>query len=306
MAVEGRRRVLLLGADGQVGRALVSVLPSIGDVVALNRRGLDLADSAALRRVVRRLRPDVLVNAAAYTAVDQAEAEFAVADTVNHVAPRILAEEARRISAILVHYSTDYVFDGTSIDPYIEADRPSPLSAYGRSKLAGELAIAGVGPKHAIFRTSWVYSPDGRNFLRSILRLAQARDEVRVVSDQYGAPTSAALIAHVTVHVIQAMLGAADDDSRWGLYHLAAGGHTNWYEYARHAVHEARESAPWFKGRPEAILPISTVDYAAPAKRPANSCLNTAKLQETFNIELGHWTKGVSEAVRQLMQSTEP
>ena len=284
------KRILLLGRDGQVGWELQRSLAPLGSVIALGRAEADLSQLVQLGRIVRREAPDLIVNAAAYTAVDKAESEPELTMTVNGHAVGVLAEEAKKLGALLVHYSTDYVFDGSKQDPYVEDDPPNPLSVYGRTKLEGERAIQATGCRHLIFRTSWVYAARGRNFTTTILRLAQERDELKVVADQFGAPTSAELVADVTalcaISIMQCPDRFAGAD---GIYHLVAAGETSWHAYARFLVETAAEMGWSLKLRSDAIRPIATAEYPLPAKRPANSRLATDKLTKVFGIELPHW-----------------
>lgn len=300
MADDPGRRILVLGANGQIGHELPRVLCRLGQVIALDRAGADLGEPELLRVVVRQHRPQAIVNAAGYTAVDRAESEPQLAATINGVAPGVLAEEARALGACLVHYSSDYVFDGRKKTPYDERDVPRPLSSYGRSKLEGERAVAAVGGRHLIMRTSWVVGVHGANFLKTILRLAVERDSLRVVADQHGAPTSATLIAEVTADALQTMLQAPEGDERWGLYHLAAAGETSWHGYARHVIGRAREFGMSLKATPETVAGITSADYPTPAARPANSRLDTARLRAAFPIQLPDWRHGVDQVLEQL------
>ena len=283
-------RILITGSQGQVGWELARCLAPLGEVVALDHAGLDLADPAAVRRAVREVRPAVVVNGGAYTAVDQAEAEEAIATRINGDAPGVLAEEAARLGAALIHYSTDYVFDGTQQGPYREDDPVAPVNAYGRSKLAGERAVAAAGGAYLILRTSWVYAARGANFPRTILRLAGERDELRIVDDQIGAPTWARWIAEATGAILAAGRGdpAGYLAERGGCYHLACGGATSWYGFARELLAVAGG-----EGRVATLVPIATAEYPTPAARPANSCLECARLAETFGIRLPAWKEGV-------------
>ena len=277
--------ILLTGSNGQLGRALRHALAPLGIVVALDRSALDLADPDAMRRVVRDCKPALIVNAAAYTAVDRAESEPELAMAVNGTAPGVLAEETRRLDAVLVHYSTDYVFDGTKPTPYTESDTPNPLSVYGKTKLAGERAIQATGCAHYILRTSWVYDAEGANFLNTILRLARERPELRIVNDQTGAPTWAHAIAEMTAQLLAAgMVGAADP--RYGLYHLTATGAVTWFGFAQ-AILEEDAKAPG--SRMPRLTPITTAEYPLPAPRPANSRLDTGLLTKTFGIKPSSW-----------------
>ncbi|MFD1557809.1 dTDP-4-dehydrorhamnose reductase [Paraburkholderia silviterrae] len=285
---QGAPVILLAGANGQLGQELLRSLQGEGHIVALDRHGLDLADFDQIRQVVRTLRPAVIVNAAAYTAVDRAEADSVLAQRINAQAPGVLAEEAARLRATLIHYSTDYVFDGTLARPYVETDAASPLNVYGRTKLAGEAAIAQVGGRHLIFRTSWVYGLRGANFLLTMLRLAQTRDEIRVVSDQCGAPTWTRTIAAATAHIVAQWPREAEALEAWwarysGLYHLTAAGSTSWHGFAS-AIFSYLPAAK----RPN-VMPIATTEYPTPATRPANSCLSTEKIRQAFGFFAPDW-----------------
>lgn len=284
-------KILLLGKDGQVGWQLQRSLAPHGDVVACGRDRCNLSDLAQIRSVVREIRPAIIVNAAAYTAVDRAESESDLAWRINAEAPGMLAAEAAALGALLVHYSTDYVFDGTKAAPYLETDPTAPLSVYGRSKLAGEEAIRAVGGKSLIFRTSWVFGARGHNFIKTILRLAREKDTLNVVADQIGSPTPAALIATVT-GVVLAMLahgrGLKEGENR--LYHLTASRPVSWCEFARTVV-DLAGSAPGFDLRlkPAAINPIATSEYPTPARRPANSRLDCTRLENDFGLQMPDW-----------------
>ena len=276
--------ILLTGKNGQVGWELARALLPLGNVAAFDHAGLDLADAAAVRRKLDEVRPDAIVNAAAYTAVDRAESEPELASAINAAAPALLAQEAARRGALLIHYSTDYVFDGAKAAPYVETDPTAPLGAYGRSKLAGEEGIRAAGCEHLIFRTSWVYGARGANFLRTILRLAAEREELRVVNDQIGAPTWARLIAEATAHALkQAMRERRDGAFRSGTYHLAAAGETSWHGFAS-AIVAGRGGL-----RVKAVTPIATADYPLPAPRPANSRLDTGAFRARFGLVLPDW-----------------
>ena len=294
------RRVLLFGAHGQLGQELAQTLAPVCELTALDRTRADFARPDSLRRVVRRHAPEVIINAAAYTAVDAAENEPDVANIVNAEAPGVLAEEADQQGACVVHYSSDYVFDGRNTTSYSEEDTPNPLSAYGRSKLEGELAVADACRRHLIFRTSWLFGPHGRNFLKTILRLATDRETLRVVADQYGAPTSVETVAEVTGEALCLQLNASPDNSNWGLYHLAANGETTWHGYARHIVAQARSIGMPLKATAENIIPITSSEYAAPAPRPANSRLATDKLRSRFRVRLPDWQTDVERVLRQV------
>jgi len=279
-------KILLLGRNGQVGWALERSLAPLGEPTALGRAELDLADVPRLVATIRALQPEAIVNAAAYTAVDKAESERETAFAINATAPRVLAEEAKRIGALLVHYSTDYVFDGAKAVPYVEDDAPNPLNVYGASKLAGERAIAATGCRHLILRTSWVYGPRGANFMLTMLRLARERPALRVVNDQVGAPTSSIEIARATATVLAR---AAQSSNVTGLYHLAAAGETSWCGFARAILAKAEVATP--------VVPIRTEDYPTAARRPRNSRLDCSRLRETFGVTLAPWEEGLAEAL---------
>lgn len=276
---------MITGKNGQVGWDLARVLPRLGELRATDRSEIDLADADSIRRVVRETRPEVLVNAAAYTAVDKAEAEPDLAMRINGEAPGILAEEAKRLGALLVHYSTDYVFDGEKAGAYLETDEPNPLGAYGRSKLAGERAIAESGCRHLVFRTCWVYAPRGRNFALTILKAARERPELRVVNDQFGAPTSSAAIAEAT-------LRALEKGGREGIYHMSAGGRTSWHGFAQAIVQGAGLTTP--------VNAIPTSEYPTAARRPRNSVLDNSRLNDAFGIRLAPWESGMREVLARL------
>lgn len=282
--------ILLLGGNGQVGWELRRTLAPLGPVRALERADVDIADGDALRRVVRDVAPSLIVNAAAYTAVDRAEEEAELAHAVNGRAPGIFAEEAKRLGAGLVHFSTDYVFDGKASRPYREDDAPAPVNVYGQSKLAGEAAIAESGCDHLILRTSWVYSMRGANFLLTVRRLARELEELRIVADQHGAPTWARLIAETTAIVLGtcgAPVCAAGLGERSGIYHLTAAGETSWHGFAAAVVAQLRESGESLRCRN--VRPIPTSDYPTPARRPARSLLDCGKLKETFGVTMPDW-----------------
>ncbi|NWK43826.1 dTDP-4-dehydrorhamnose reductase [Ralstonia pickettii] len=294
-------RILLLGTRGQVGFELRRSLAPIGMVHATDRTICDLANADNIRKVLDDVRPDVIVNAAAYTAVDKAETEHDQAFLINARAPGILAEAASTSGALLVHYSTDYVFSGTKDAPYSEGDSTDPLSYYGQSKLLGERAILETAARAQIFRTSWVLGSYGTNFAKTILRLAREKTELRVINDQLGAPTSAALIADVTAHTILAAL-RKPEDGFCGLFHLTGKGETTWHEYAQFVVQRALDFGADLKLRPEAIIGIPSAEYPLPAKRPANSRMSTDLLCSTFGVHLPHWKDGVEHVIAQLTQ----
>lgn len=276
--------ILLLGSDGNVGWELQRALAPLGNLTACNRRDCDLNDPDRIRGVIAATEPDIIVNAGAYTAVDKAEQEPDVAQRINAEAVQVIAECARQRGALFAHYSTDYVFDGLKAGSYIEADATNPLSVYGCSKRLGEEAITSSGCRHLIFRTSWVFATRGANFAKTILRLAQERETLRIIADQWGAPTAAELIADTTAHALrQAYADRAPD----GIYHLAAAGETNWYGYAEFAIEQARILGAALKVR--RVEPIDTSEYPLPARRPLNSRLDTEKLRTTFGLTLPHW-----------------
>jgi dTDP-4-dehydrorhamnose reductase len=294
--------ILLTGKTGQLGSELHRLLPKLGKVIAPERKELDLCKPEQILQIMRDAQPQLVISAAAYTAVDAAETDEANALAVNAEAPRLLALEATKIGAVLIHFSTDYVFDGSKKGPYVETDSPNPLSAYGRTKLAGEQAIRDSGGAHIIFRTSWVYATHGRNFLLTILRLAAEREELKIVSDQLGAPTCAFDLAEATTRILAGMIGA---DGRFtipevsGTYHITAGGQTTWYEFAKAILEEAARAPrdlPWLtsatKGRPliaRCVLPISTEEFRSPTRRPAYSVLSNALLMQIFGVTLPDW-----------------
>lgn len=293
-------RLLLTGKNGQVGFELQRALAPLGDVVSHDRTSCDLENEASIRKAVRQFNPDVIVNPAAYTAVDRAESEAGRAHAINTRAPAILGEEAARLGALVVHYSTDYVFDGKAPGYYRETDGTGPQGIYGKTKLAGEEALAATGARHIVFRTSWVFGAHGANFAKTMLRLARERETLGVVADQIGAPTSAALIADVSAHVIR-QLGATKTADLDGIYHLVASGETNWHAYASHVIDYARAKDHAIKVAPDAIRAIATADYPTPAKRPANSRLDTRKLRDTFGLTLPDWKVGVDHVLEQIL-----
>jgi dTDP-4-dehydrorhamnose reductase len=294
--------ILLFGKGGQVGWELQRSLVVLGNVTALDFNSQehcgDFSNPAGLADTVRALRPDVIVNAAAHTAVDKAESEPELARTLNATAPGVLAEEAARLGAWLVHYSTDYVFDGSGSRPWVETDTPAPLSVYGRTKLEGEQLIQQSGAQHLILRTSWVYAARGGNFAKTMLRLAQERERLTVIDDQWGAPTGADLLADVTAHAIR-QLQARPQDA--GLYHLVAGGETNWHSYAKYVLAQAQQAQPAIQLKASEVAPVPTSAFPTPAVRPHNSRLNTHKLQATFGLTLPHWQQGVARMLQEVL-----
>lgn len=293
-------RILLTGKRGQLGTELQRSLASLGELVAVDHAELDLADAEAIRKTVREVRPRLIVNAGAYTAVDKAESEPELAAAVNAIAPGVLGEEAARCGAWVIHYSTDYVFDGRAEHPYREDDAPHPLSSYGRSKLAGEQALQTALAQHLILRTSWVLGPHGANFARTMLRLAAERDSLKVVADQWGAPTSAILLADLTAQLVRQNYMEGETNFPFGLYHVTASGETNWCDYARFVIAEAQAAGRSLRLGPAEVVPISSAEYPLPAPRPANSRLNTEKFRTTFGLPLPHWEDGVRQVLQQV------
>jgi len=296
--------ILLTGVNGQLGWELQRTLAPLGQVVALPRAQLDLSQPEMIRTVVREYRPGIIVNPAAYTAVDKAESEPDLAHAINAVAPGVLAEEAQKIGALLVHYSTDYVFDGGNPAPYTEDDRPNPQSVYGQSKLAGDDAVRASGCAHVVLRTSWVYGVHGGNFVKTVLRLAKERNELRIVSDQFGAPTWARRLALGSAEILRQCRANPDDASRHGLFHLTAAGRTNWHEYAEEIVRLARQYDPLLRDKPIVIEAIPTSAYPLPAPRPANSVLATGRIRNAFGLALPNWQEDLAECVRELYSGT--
>ncbi len=296
-------KILLLGKNGQVGWSLQRSLAPLGELVALDSQSQthcgDLSNLTGLAQTVRDVAPDVIVNAAAYTAVDKAENEPVLAHTINALALSVLAQEAKRIGAWLIHFSTDYVFDGSGDKPWLETDATVPLSVYGVTKLAGEQAIIASACKHLIFRTSWVYGARGNNFAKTMLKLAQERDSLKVVNDQMGAPTGADLLADVTAHAIRTAL---QNPNVSGLYHLAASGETSWHEYACFVIDFARQAGLDIKVAQTAIQAVPSSEFVTVAKRPLNSRLNTNILQKTFSLHLPDWQSGVTRMLVEHLQ----
>ncbi len=297
-------KILLLGKNGQVGWELQRALCVLGEVIALDRSPAltpygtlagDLSDLAGLRETIRAVAPDVIVNAAAYTAVDKAETDRELAHCINALASQVMAEEAKRLDAWLVHYSTDYVFDGSASAPWKESDSVAPVNYYGATKLEGEQLIVATGCKHLIFRTSWVYAARGNNFAKTMLRLARDRSVLSVIADQVGVPTGADLLADVAVAALQKALLKPE---LGGIYHLAPAGETSWHAYAQYVIEFARANGEALAV--EAINPIATTEYPTPAQRPLNSRLNTQKLRDTFSLHLPDWQSGVT---RMLMEA---
>ena len=295
-------KIILFGRSGQLGWELQRALAPLGEVISFGR-GLGQSDAdfskpESLANIIRTIKPGIIVNAAAYTAVDKAEDEPELANLVNAEAPRVLAHEAASLGAWLIHYSTDYVFDGSGTAPWLETDLPSPLNAYGRSKLAGERAIQHSGCRHIIFRTGWVYSAHGQNFLKTMLKLAAERETLSIVDDQIGAPTGVELLANVTTHALKAVL---DGEDLSGLYHVAAAGETSWHGYANAAIEFARRQQAELKVT--SVQPVASRDFPMKAKRPLNSRLETKKLREKFGLVLPDWRQGVERATLEILKA---
>ena len=295
-------KILLFGKGGQVGWELQRSLAPLGEVVALDHDSTDhcgnFSNPAGLLDTVRDVKPDIIVNAAAHTAVDKAESEPDLVRTLNATAPGLLAQEAQRLGAWFVHYSTDYVFDGSGSRAWKETDTPAPLSVYGQTKLEGEQLIQAACQQHLVFRTSWVYAARGGNFARTMLRLAQERDRLTVIDDQIGAPTGAELLADVTAHALLQAMRRPEDA---GLYHLAASGETSWWGYARHVLAEAQRLQPDLQLKASEVLAVPSSAFATAARRPHNSRLDTRKLQTTFDLHLPAWQEGVDRMLAETL-----
>jgi len=292
-------KILLLGKNGQVGFELQRSLAPLGEVLALDRNSTshcgDLSNLEGLAETVRVFRPQVVVNAAAYTAVDKAESDQTTAHLINALAPEVLSRSCAAIDALLVHYSTDYVFDGSGQKAWVETDATGPVNVYGRSKLAGEQGIAKQGAKHVIFRTSWVYGTEGGNFAKTMLRLAQERDKMAVINDQFGAPTGAALLADITAMSLQ------QPQALSGIYHLAAAGETTWHAYAQYVLQTAKRLKPELDYKVKEVAAVSTSEFPTPAQRPLNSRLNCSKLQNALHCQLPDWQKGVDALLSKIL-----
>ena len=295
-------KILLLGKNGQLGWELQRSLAPLGELIALDRHGTDLCGDLGnlqgLADTVQRVRPDVIVNAAAHTAVDKAESEPELARALNALAPRVLAQEAGKIGALLVHYSTDYVFNGSGSRAWLETDAPAPLNVYGQTKLEGEQLIQAACPHHLIFRTSWVYAARGGNFAKTMLRLAQERERLTVIDDQFGAPTGADLLADVTVHAIRSMMHQA---GKAGLYHLVASGETSWHGYAKYVLAQAERAQSAINIIAKEVAPVPTSAFPTAARRPHNSRLDTTKLRAAFDLNLPHWQQGVARMLDEVL-----
>ena len=292
-------KILLLGKNGQVGWELQRSLAPLGEVLALDRNSTshcgDLSNLEGLADTVRVFRPDVVVNAAAYTAVDKAESDQSTANLINALAPEVLARACAAIGAYLVHFSTDYVFDGAGQKPWLESDATGPLNVYGHSKLAGEKGITKQGAKHVIFRTSWVYGTEGGNFAKTMLRLAQEREKMAVINDQFGAPTGAALLADITALCLQR------DHHLSGIYHLAAAGETTWHAYAKYVLQQAQSLKPSLKYTVKEVAAVATTEFPTPAARPLNSRLNCSQLENALQLKLPAWQTGVDAMLSKIL-----
>jgi dTDP-4-dehydrorhamnose reductase len=292
-------KILLLGKNGQVGWELQRSLAHLGEVLALDRNSSshcgDLSNLEGLAETVRVFRPQAVVNAAAYTAVDKAESDSSTAHLVNALAPEVLSRACAALDALLVHYSTDYVFDGSGQTPWLETDATGPLNVYGHSKLAGEQGIAKQGAKHVIFRTSWVYGTEGGNFAKTMLRLAQERDKMAVINDQFGAPTGAALLADITAMCLQ------QPQALSGIYHLAAAGETTWHAYAQYVLQTAKRLKPEMAYKVKEVAAVPTSEFPTPAQRPLNSRLNCSRLQNDLQCQLPDWQKGVDAMLSKIL-----
>ena len=310
-------KIMLIGRKGQVGWELNRYLPRLGEVIALDRQQLDLARLETIRSVVREHRPDLIVNAAAYTGVDRAETEVAAAQIVNGEAPGVIADAAREVGAALVHYSTDYVFDGTKKTPYQESNPPNPINAYGRTKLAGEMAIRAVEVPHLILRTGWIYGTRGKNFLLTMVRQAVQKRELHVVDDQAGAPTWSRMIAAKTTEILGrvCLSDSSFPEKYTGTYHLTAGGETSWYGFTQALLDDISDPdlvGSWLEGvvnsKPliaERVVPISTAEYPTPARRPAYSVLSNSKLSRVFGVQLPAWRSQLGLCIRDAEVSFE-
>ena len=292
-------KILLTGSNGQVGFELKNKLSALGEVIATNREELDLTNLDAIKNFIDQTRPDIIINPAAYTAVDKAESEPDLAYRINTLAPEVLADKAAELDIPLVHFSTDYVFDGLKKDAYVETDLTNPQSVYGKTKCEGEEKIR-THAKHIILRTSWVFGVHGNNFLKTMLRLMQEKDSLNVVGDQWGSPASASMLADVTFKIVDAILKNKNFND-YGTYHVTSDGETNWHAYASLIASELIKLNVKIKCEPDQILPIPTSEYPTAAKRPLNSRLNTDKLKKTFMLELPHWESEVKRVLKEII-----
>ncbi|GGI82018.1 dTDP-4-dehydrorhamnose reductase [Legionella impletisoli] len=295
------RKILLTGKNGQVGFELQRALKPLGEVIAVGSKDCDFANSNAVKNLIRQLKPDIIINPAAYTAVDDAEINKQLAFSINADALRVLGLESEKIGACVIHFSTDYVFDGTKQDPYVEQDKPNPLNIYGLSKLEGEEALLSSCSTSLILRTSWVFGVHGSNFAKKILSLAQQREKLYLVANQVGSPTSACLLADVTAHLLKSYLDFGKENFPFGLYHVVSEGYTSWYEYGKFVVEEGLKSGKKLTLQPSCILPISSHEYPTKATRPANSRLNTQHFKNTFKFDLPCWQDSLSHVLKQIL-----
>jgi len=289
-------RILIIGKVGQVGWELQRTIVALGHITSVDYPEIDLTNNDSISKYVREANPQVIINAAAYTAVDKAETETERCQQINGTAPGILAAEARKLGALLIHYSTDYVYDGTKKTAYLETDSPNPVSAYGRSKLAGDLGVQQSGANHLIFRLCWVYGARGQNFMLTMMRLAREREKLRIVNDQFGCPTWSRMIAETTALALKQVIASADLERYTGIYHLAASGHTTWHGFAQAII----SSMPASDRKCSQIDPITTTEYPLPAKRPAYSVLSCEKLRQTFGLQLPDWR----DSLQQVLEKT--
>nr|WP_321465535.1 dTDP-4-dehydrorhamnose reductase [uncultured Desulfobulbus sp.] len=293
--------ILLTGKNGQLGFELRRALAPLGRIFAFDQEECNLADPESIRRLIREVQPDCLINPAAYTAVDRAESEPELAKAVNTTAVAIMGEEAERLGAWVIHYSTDYVFDGSSPSPYVETDPTNPINVYGLTKRDGDIALQDVCRRHLIFRTSWVVGAHGNNFAKTMLRLAGERDSLSIVADQFGAPTSASLLADITAQIVGQAKREGLETIPFGLYNLTNAGFTSWHGYACHVLAQAIKKGVSLKVQPEMVKAITTADYPLPAKRPANSQLDTSLFQSTFGLKLPDWQQGIDHILEQIL-----
>ena len=297
-------KIFITGKNGQVGFDLLRALSPLGDVYSFSSLECNLGNEEQLRKLIKEIRPNIIVNAAAYTDVDKAEEQSDLAYAINSRGVRIIAQEAEKLNSIVIHYSTDYVFDGSKSGPYTEDDEPNPQNVYGASKYAGELELLNNCSRSIILRTTWVASAHGNNFLKTILKLSFEKDELKVISDQKGAPTSSSLIADFTAHIIHIITRPNDEkNSYYGLFHLASSGFTSWYSYAAFVVSKARELGIKTKINVDCIYPIKSKEYITPAVRPMNSCLNTEKIRSTFNLKIPEWESEVKNILLQIKKT---
>jgi dTDP-4-dehydrorhamnose reductase len=293
--------ILLTGKSGQVGFELQRSLAPLGQVTAVDSSDCDLSNADTLRALIRQVRPQLIVNPAAYTAVDKAESDPVLARAVNAIAPAVMGEEAKSLGAAVIHFSTDYVFDGQKTGAYTERDVTAPLSVYGRTKLQGEQALALATSQHLILRTSWVVGAHGSNFAKTMLRLAGEREQLKVVADQRGAPTSAALIADVSAHLVRRLQDKGSAEFPYGLYHMTAAGETNWCDYARFVIDQAQRAGKELRVTANDVQPIGTHQYPTAATRPLNSCLDSTLFRNTFGLQLPHWQHGLAHTLQQIL-----